>query len=406
MSRPVESLEILRWGKIRNFEHQEAAILLRRSEVSVAYKHQPLTKPSFPKPTPKGNPTYSRKVIVKVSYKHFSPKNLTQRKKFEITCNTYDSIDYFYRFDKDAGFSKSDDKVTLEQAKEIFKDDAIFKVIISPEDEEVLNQEYIRQIMNNLEKQCGKRLHWVAVFHEGDHPHAHVMISRTKSEGCSWETPLKIDSKIISEGIRKFAENLSNRILGYKTVDEYRKPFVSTIGKIGPARIDFDIAGNRKKGTNLFIPTDKEYYILDPERLHLLPKWKQLLIEKRLEFLEKNVKETGIKKIAGYWRCYNPEWLNYLLNFEKIKPFEHLEKEYGKIAVESARTVNKPFLGTVVGHTIIDDNSQKAGLVIKGEDGKLHYLEAELSYQDNSRIDGEFVEVTPNYSSFKVRKKR
>lgn len=402
-----ENLEILKWGRLRNIEKKKYSSLRIRTFHIPAFSTKTGTNKPKPQslPLPKKTSGYSRRVIVKVSYKQFKPDNLTEYRKGLIQANTKDAVEYFYRFDGKTGFSHTKDSVSKDEALIKFDKDAIFKVIISPEDPDVLDKAYIRSIMANLERQSGKSLEWVAIFHdEGDHPHAHIMISRTKSEGCSWEAPLKLDSFLISEGIRKYAEHLSTRILGPKSVMTYRKPFIDSIEKIGLARIDHIIAGNPRRGTNLFIPATDTYYLLDKSRLNKLPKWQQQLIEKRLTFLSK-IEACGFKKIAGEWRCYNPYgWKDALIDKEKLLPFSALQDKYGPIVIDKAnRDINSTtsYSGTVLEHIIIDDNSQKLGLIIQDTNGRLHYVESEMEYPDSRSINGKAVEVKPRESRTK-----
>lgn len=404
MAQSFESLEILRWGRNRNLE--------KKRWVNFQIPHIYGSNPRVPYvpapkrisvPTQKQDRTYNQRVIIKVSYKRFSLQGLSPKKKATIISNTAEAIEYFFRFDENAGFSKDKDVLSKGEAHERFADDAIFKMIISPEDPRVLDREYIRMIMRNLESELGVELEWAAVFHtNGDHPHAHVIISRTKSEGTSWQEPLQIDPYLIKQGIRYYAEDLATRILGRKTSADIRHSFTETLRKIGLARIDHVIAGNPRKGTNLFVPTGAGFSILDEERLRRLPKWQRELVETRLTFLS----STGladIRNVNGEWRCYEKDLRATMLKIDKLKQFEGISPD----DIKFEPNPKESFSGTVVEHRIVDDNDQKIGLVIKDKEGQLHYVESEMEWSETKDLQGAEVEVLGDRAtSKKVRRKR
>ncbi len=399
--------EIDFWGKLRNFQTPERHIHLNNNN-KTPYQFFKIRGNSHP--VPKTSQNSDRRVIVKMSYKHYNPTTLNSETKARIQKNTASAIDYFFRFDENSGFSKSDDKVTAIETHAKFDEEAIFKLIISPEDPEILNQEYIRSIMTYIEQQSGRKLDWVAVFHEeGDHPHAHIMISRTSSEGCSWRYPLKLDSKLIYEGIRKYAQKLATKILGKKPSRELRLSLYKTVHKIGIAGIDHLIKGNSKKNTNLFVPTGSDYYILNKERLKKLPECQQELIKERLDFLSKNT-HAGFKYIAGNWRCYNPEyWQTILADEEKIRRLPNFSYEGQTIRhIHQHDHLAVPISGTIIDNVIIDDNSQKIGLLIESDKKELVFIESEnISYQNLKDLNGQQVEISQQrkssrYSAIKI----
>ncbi len=386
----MREYEIDFWGKLRNFNRTEKPI-----QTSTPKPYQEIRLKAYIHKLPQVA-TYERRVVVKMSYKNFNPATLNAETKARIQRNTSSAIDYFFRFDENSGFSKSKETISRQEAHEAFNEEAIFKLIISPEDPEVLNKEYIRSVMTFIEKECGRKLDWIAVFHEeGDHPHAHIMISRTSSEGCSWRYPLKLDRKLIYEKIRHYAQNLSTQILGRKPERDIRKNFYQTIHKIGIAAIDHVIKGNPKKNTNLFVPSGSDYYILNKERLAKLPEWKRELVKERLDFLSKET-HAGFKKIAGNWRCYSPDyWQTILSDEEKIRRLSNFVYEGQTIRhIHPHDHLAVPISGTIIDNVIIDDNSQKISLLIESDKKELVFIESEdLSYRSLEDLNGQKVEI-------------
>ena len=339
---------------------------------------------TYPSPrTIASDHTYDRSVIVKVSYKTFKKGMASAETKKRIQANTADCIDYFLRFEDSKAFNE--------------KRDDVFKIMVSPENPEILSEDYIRKIVSVIESHTKHKLKWAAVFHDNtEHPHAHIMISRTSGDGLSWDDPLVLDRNFISHGLRESCQKIATRKLGRKSREEYRIPFISSIDEKGLARIDHVISGSTKKAdTGLFIPSSEDYFILSRTRLSELPPWQQVLVIKRLEFLSENT-EAGFRKEGGYWKCYKPyTWKEVLMDTAKTEPFRQLEKIYGtKIEVIGSGEVKERIDGKVIGHTIIDDNSERVGLVVKTAENKLFYTETNMSLSSAESVDGKSAEIT------------
>ena len=341
--------------------------------------------------------TYDRSVIVKVSFKTFKKGSVSEDKKQRIQTNTAECIDYFLRFDDSLAFNEKRTGITKEELKEQFKNDAVFKIMISPENPEILKENYIRQIVSYIELHTRHRLKWAAVFHDNtEHPHAHILISRTSGDGLSWNDPLVLDRDFIGHGLREECQRIATRKHGRKSVDEYRIPFYTSLETNGLARIDHVIAGSTKKpDTGLFIPSSEDYFILSRARLSKLPPWQQPLVIKRLEFLSENT-DVGFMKEGSYWKCYKPyTWKEELVAAAKTEPFRQLENVYGsKIEVVGSGVLKECIDGDVIGHTIVDDNSERIGIVVKTDDNRLFYTETNMSLPEAENVDGKRAEIT------------
>ena len=353
---------------------------------------------TYPSPrTATSDRIYERSVIVKVSYKTFKKGMTSAETKKCIQANTADCIDYFLRFEDSKAFNEKRDDLTKEDLKEQFRNDAVFKIMISPENPEVLSEDYIRKIVSVIESHTKHKLKWAAVFHDNtEHPHAHIIISRTSGDGLSWDDPLVLDRNFISHGLRESCQKIATRKLGRKSREEYKIPFISSIDEKGLARIDHVISGSTKKAdTGLFIPSSEDYFILSRTRLSELPPWQQILVVKRLEFLSENT-DAGFRKEGGYWKCYKPyTWKEELMNMAKTESFRQLEKVYGtKIEVIGSGAPKERIDGEVISHTIVDDNSERIGLVVKTAENKLFYTETNMSLSSAENVDGKSAENT------------
>lgn len=340
--------------------------------------------------------TYSRSVVVKVSYRGFSPARLSSYSKTKVSENTRDAIDYIMRMDDVTAFDNRDDEISKEAVDSLFSDDAVFKIMISPEDGEVLTREYVREIVHSLDAGSGHKLKWIAVFHNDEHPHAHIMISRTQGSGLSWEKPLAFDKATIKNGIRKTACDLSTRSLGRKSRSEYKRPFYESIHSDGLARIDHVIGGNERKGTNLFIPEDgRGYASLSLYRLSKLPEWQQALVKERLSYLS-TIQSSLVSNIDGEWRIYNYEgWKDRLMINQKLKPFASIANGRTIKPIIWASDLEQPFSGTVIAHEIVDEVAGKVGILIEDDSGRLSYVESEMLFKSLATLDGSRCTVSP-----------
>lgn len=393
----IVDLEMMEHLRFRNAKKERPVFLFPISRKNKAefssFEIREHEHPSFP--------TFQRSVTVKVSY-NGNPATASKEGKAKIQANTRDAIRYQIGESRDEeAFSSSLDSIDEKTAISMFPSDAVFKLMLSPEDPEVLTKEYVRSVMKNLERKVGFPLKWIASFHYNTaHPHVHIIISRTSgAKNLSWDTPLELDKTLISQGIRNYAQDLATRILGRKSLDEWKKPFYQTIYNIGSARIDFIIAGNTRKGTNLFVPMGNGNAILSPARFSKLPEWQQKLILSRLEFLSKH-SNAGFKKINGNWICTNPDgWRQVISDEGKLAQFKNIARTMGDGSITILHH-NKPLkesvYGQVLASSLVDEDSIKVALVIKSEkDGKLYYVETTLSYQDYQTINGRKVNVKP-----------
>jgi len=94
-------------------------------------------------------------------------------------------------------------------------DGRMFKLIISPEFGDRMNlKKHVSDLMQQMEKDLGTKLEWVAVEHHNtDHPHAHVAIRGVDDRGQD----LEVSPEYIAQGSRIRAQELATRELGYRS---------------------------------------------------------------------------------------------------------------------------------------------------------------------------------------------
>lgn len=94
-------------------------------------------------------------------------------------------------------------------------DERMFKLIISPEFGERMNlRKHVSELMQQMEKDLGTKLEWVAVDHYNTaHPHAHVAVRGVDDRGRG----LEVSREYIAVGSRARAQELATRELGYRS---------------------------------------------------------------------------------------------------------------------------------------------------------------------------------------------
>ncbi|HXX67872.1 MAG TPA: DUF3363 domain-containing protein [Polyangiaceae bacterium] len=87
-----------------------------------------------------------------------------------------------------------------------------FRFVVSPEDaREVDLQDYVRRLMQRVERDLGRSLEWAAANHfDTDHPHAHVVVHGVDLEGRR----VRLSRQYISHGMRWTAQELATELLG------------------------------------------------------------------------------------------------------------------------------------------------------------------------------------------------
>jgi hypothetical protein len=107
-------------------------------------------------------------------------------------------------------------------------DERLWKLIVSPEFGNRINLlQLTRDLMKRMTRDLGTHLEWVAVAHfNTDNPHLHIALRGARDDGH----PLRLGSDYVKYGIRRIAEDLCTRQLGYRTqsdVSEARRREVS-----------------------------------------------------------------------------------------------------------------------------------------------------------------------------------
>jgi len=184
----------------------------------------------------------------------------------------------------DRSVDEADAKAFNERADE---DKRQFRLIVSPEDAEQMKDltRFTREFMNQVEKDLGRRLDWVAAnHHDTGQPHVHIVIRGGNARGGE----LLIDRKYITQGFRARAQELVTLELGQRRLREMAAARSNEAEREALTAIDHDIARSLSDGR--YAPQSE---------LGGLSRFDGAVVNRRLRFLR--TLELAARQEDGHW---------------------------------------------------------------------------------------------------------
>ncbi len=296
--------------------------------------------------------------------------------------------------EKGLGFGSAGQDVSVSQTLDAWQtsgDDRLWKVVLSPEDGDRLDlRDFTRRTMAGFERSLGfapGELEWAAIDHYNTQsPHVHIVIRGSKN--------LEISPPQI-QGMRHISEDIATQTLGYRTQRDVHRQREKEIAQDRFTGLDREI---ERQATVL--PDQRQAVTIDNtgpsfrERMHMQKDARALADDKarqrtqviaRLQHLEtlglaekagsmswtldagwqKGLKELGIMRTRSTMLIQHRELMSdkrILPTITKLQPGDRLT-------------------GRVLG-TGLDEDTDKAYLLIEGTDGRAHFV-----YQ-NAKIEG------------------
>ena len=133
-----------------------------------------------------------------------------------------------------------------------------WRIILSPEDADALDlKQYVREYAEQLEKELGTPLEWVATIHHNtDQTHAHLVLRGLREDGQD----LKFPRHFVQHELREVAEELATRTLGERSEFEADAHLHRLAEARRPTPLDAllaDLAGPAADGwRNVQVPRD------------------------------------------------------------------------------------------------------------------------------------------------------
>jgi type IV secretory pathway VirD2 relaxase len=285
----------------------------------------------------------------------------------------------------DAGGEDADGHAFLERSEH---DPHQFRFIVSAEDSERLAdlKPVIRDLMQQMERDLGTKLDWIAVDHfNTGHPHTHVVVRGRDDRGQD----LVMARDYIGHGIRARAQDLVTLELGPETEIERIAKLTREVVQERFTLVDRSLI-SRAKDNVLAITTADE---ADHSR--------HALRMGRLKTLER----MGLaqERRPGVWQL-DAELDSKLSRLgeraDKIKMMQRalteagLDRSVAGYALFDRGTRRQPLVGKVVGIGFVDEITDRRYVVVDGADARVHYIELGDLKSENVPARDSIVRIT------------
>jgi len=322
-----------------------------------------------------------QRVIIKTLLRTNGGKNFGRLKK-HITYIQREGVS----LDKEKGvlFSKEGYEITGKEFLEKVVDDRHhFRFIVSPEVTDELDLTFfIRELMEQAEKDLNTKLEWVAVNHYNtDNPHTHIVLRGKNDKGKD----LLIPPNYITKGIRNRAREIATLELGYRTELDIKLALDKCMTAQRYTQIDTDITKALVDNTiNLdYVPkTDEERQDrrLKTGRLKFLCK---LGIAKEGEDNSWEVDRHLESKLRDLGK--RGDIINTLAR--------SMTRNVGESDIVYPEKLDKEIIGRVVDKGYSDELAETEYMIVEGVDGKHHYVHLDRFSEDSENRIGSIVKV-------------
>jgi type IV secretory pathway VirD2 relaxase len=249
-----------------------------------------------------------------------------------------------------------------------------FRFIISPEEAIELEdlQRFTRQLMQQMQKDLGTGLEWVAVDHwDTDNPHTHIIVRGRDQSG----EDLLISSEYLTRGLRLRVEEIATQWLGPRTELEIRQSLAREVQAERYTDLDRSIEQRLDHGA---VDLSARPAGIDVQR-------ERVLLVGRLQHLDRMGLAQQLE--ADVWAVL-PGLKETLIRMgERGDLIRTLQRAVGDRAREARvydpQKDGPPITGRILGKGLADELSDQAYVIIEGTDGYAHY--ARLSPQVDLR---------------------
>ena len=255
-----------------------------------------------------------------------------------------------------------DDADTLDFEQRGRDDRHQFRFIVAPEDAEDIGElrTFTRQLMDQMERDLGTKLEWIAVDHwDTDNPHTHVILRGKDDSGEN----LVIAPEYIAGGMQARARELATEWLGVRTELEIRESLTREVTQERWTSLDSQIA-RYLEGDSINLAA------IGPGRDGI----ERSLILGRLQHL----RTMGLAEQAAgdTWRI-DPSSEQALRTLGERGDIVRLMqramgREQRELRVFDHRQ-STPIAGRIADKGLIDELSDRSYIVIDGSDGRAYY---------------------------------
>lgn len=260
-----------------------------------------------------------------------------------------------------------------------------FRFIVSPEDAEQLGdlRATTRDLMDQMERDLGTRLDWVAVDHwNTDNPHVHVLVRGVAEDGAD----LVIDRDYISRGLRERAQQMVSQELGPRSALEIAAAADREVSAERWTRLDRRIVSSL--GETGEVDLRPRRYDGDDDRRRLVG---------RLQVLQRY--GLAEERAPGRWQVVEdlePRLRELALRGDIIKSLHRAmgkgERDPASLVIEGDRLAS-PVTGRIVERGLHDELDGQAYVIIDGVDGRLHHFRFASLHATGDTPAGGLVEI-------------
>ena len=285
----------------------------------------------------------------------------------------------------DAGSGDADGQAFLERSEH---DPHQFRFIISAEDSERLAdlKPVIRDLMQQMERDLGTKLDWIAVDHfNTGHPHTHVVVRGRDERGHD----LVMARDYIGHGIRGRAQDLVTLELGPETELERVAKLTREVTQERFTLLDRSLLARAKDNVLAITAGDEADHTRHALRMG------------RLKTLER----MGLaqERRPGVWQLdaeLDVKLRRLGERADKIKMMQRalaeagLDRSAAGYALFDRGTRKQPLVGKVVGVGFVDEITDRHYVVVDGVDARVHYVELGRLKPENVPSRNDVVRIT------------
>lgn len=242
-----------------------------------------------------------------------------------------------------------------------------FRFIVSPEDGAAYDdlKPFVRRLMEQMEKDLGTQLDWVAVDHYNTaHPHTHIVLRGKDDKGDD----LIIAREYIAHGMRERAAEIVSLDLGPRTDREIQSRLQHEVEQERFTSIDRELL--RDANTDRFVQAANRDAFRQSIRAGRLQKLNRLGL----------AEDVG----SGLWRLGKELEPTLRAMGERGDIIKTIHRELVRTGVERAaadyaihrdgETERAPIVGRVVARGLADELQDRYYLIVDGVDGRSHYV--------------------------------
>jgi hypothetical protein len=248
-------------------------------------------------------------------------------------------------------------------------DERMFKIIVSPEfGERVDLEKHTRDLMRRIEQSLLTKLEWVAVVHYNtERPHVHVALRGLDDRGGTFKLP----RTFIQCGIRRHAEDLATKELGYRTERDALEAQCREVQQLRFTSLDRIIQRSRSGDANYFTVRREPASITPFARAH------EHYVQARLLKLE----QIGLAaKTARHTWLVRGDFEDILRTLQRTNDRQKMLARHAALVSDELLPLQITTLseisvleGRVLGHGH-DEGAERPYLLLEGVDGRIHFL--------------------------------